>query len=54
MTMNHKPVTRKIVKDTWEQILSEHLPSLDPDWIQKPEVLVGIMFARPPTEQSHQ
>ena len=28
MIMNHKPITCKIVKDTWEQILTEHLSSL--------------------------
>ena len=53
-TMNHKPITKKIVADTWEQSLLLHSTTLDPEWINHLEVLVGITLARPPTERNRQ
>jgi len=46
---NRKPVTKKLVEDTWQAILLEQLPSLEEDWITNFEVLVGITLTRPPT-----
>jgi len=46
---NRKPITKKTVKDTWQDILLERLPSLEEDWITNPEVLVGITLTRSPT-----
>ena len=46
---NRKPVTKKLVQDTWQATLVERLPSLAEDWITNPEVLVGITLTRSPT-----
>ena len=46
---NWKPITRKLVQNTWQAALLERLPSLEEDWIMNPEVLVGITLTRPPT-----
>ena len=45
---NRKPITKKLVQDTWQTALIERLPSLEEDWITNPEVLVGIMLTRSP------
>ena len=45
---NHKPITKKLVKATWQAILLKRLPSLEEDWITNPEVLVGITLTRSP------
>ena len=46
---NQKPITRKLVKDTWQAALLERLPSLEEDWITNLEVLVGITLTRSPS-----
>jgi len=46
---NWKPITRKLVQNTWQAALLGRLPSLEEDWITNPEVLVGITLTRPPT-----
>ena len=45
---NRKPVTQKLVKDTWQPSLLEQNPSLEEDWITNHEVLVGITLTRSP------
>ena len=48
---NQKPVTQKLVKDTWhcqQASLLERHPSIEEDWITNHEVLVGITLTRSP------
>ena len=46
---NRKPITRKLVEDTWQAAPIERSPSLEEDWITNHEVLVGITLTRSPT-----
>ena len=45
---NRKPITRKLVQDTWQASLLEQHPSLEEDWVTNHEVLVGITLTRSP------
>ena len=38
----HKKFTRNLVHHTWTPVLQPFYPALDPDWVTKDEVLVGI------------
>ena len=45
---NRRPITRKLVQDTWQASLLEQHPSLEEDWVTNHEVLVGITLTRSP------
>ena len=48
MVYNQRPITWKLVQDTWQASLLEQHPSLEEDWVTNHEVLVGIMLTRSP------
>ena len=45
---NRKPITQKLVENTWTPSLLQTTPDLPQDWITNSEVLVGIKPSRPP------